>query len=145
MKVDFYQLSRDPVDRVCVMLARKVMETGGRLMIVSQDPEQLSLISRSLWRAGEEEFLANGLAGDAGEALQPILLSPSMTAGNGADMVILADGNWREEALEFSRTFLLFDDGTVDGARSIWRALDARDDLERAFYRQDGGRWIKAA
>ncbi|HSM53660.1 MAG TPA: DNA polymerase III subunit chi, partial [Erythrobacter sp.] len=39
-RVDFYQLSRDPVERVAAMLARKVLQEGQRLLVVSGDPGQ---------------------------------------------------------------------------------------------------------
>jgi DNA polymerase-3 subunit chi len=29
----------------------------------------------------------------------------------------------------------------IDGARTAWRTLAARDDIERRYWTQDGGRW----
>ena len=55
---------------------------------------------------------------------------------------MVADGEWREEALAFERSFLLFDDGRIDDARTIWRALAAREDVDNRFWKQDDrGRW----
>ena len=55
-----------------------------------------------------------------------------------------ADGLWRETE-GFERTFLVFDEATLDGARACWRMLGERDGLERNFWKQDGGRWVRAA
>ena len=146
MKVDFYQLSRDPVERVATMLARKVMGVGERLLIVSADGEQRATISRALWKAGAEEFLANGDASAPGADKQPILLSESPDAKNGATMILLADGKWREEALGFDRALLLFGGDDTQAARNLWRALDSRDGVEKEIHKQDeSGRWRAGA
>ena len=141
-RVDFYQLSRDPVERVAAMLARKVLQAGQRLLVVSGDPGQRAVIGRELWRGGPEEFLANGEA-DAGHAeRQPILLSDKVEAANGASMVLLADGLWRPEALQFERALLLFGAAETDAARALWRELDGAEVVAREIHKQDeSGRW----
>ena len=144
MKIDFWQLSRDPAEKVVALIAQRVLDAGDRLLVVSADDEQRGSISRALWKAGPESFLANGEAGAKGAASQPILLSSETEAANGASHVIYADGTFRDAA-GFDRAFLLFDDNTVQAARDVWRALDGKDDLERAFFRQDGGKWVKVA
>ena len=42
-------------------------------------------------------------------------------------------------------TALRFDDNTFDAARATWRSLEGKEPLERAFFRQDGGKWVKVA
>ena len=142
MRVDFYQLSRDPVERVVAMLARKVLQAGSRLLVVSADAEQRQRFSRELWRAAPEEFLAHGETGRGHEDRQPILLSDRAEPMNGADMVLLADGIWREEALQFDRALLVFGERETDAARSLWRALDGKEEVEREIHKQDeSGKW----
>ncbi len=144
MKVDFWQLSRDPVEKVVALIAQRVMDSGDRLLVVSKDAEQREVISRALWKAGPESFLANGEADQPSAAQQPILFAETLNAANAATHVIFADGEYREPS-GFERAFLLFDDDTLDAARETWSALKSGDDLERAFFRQDGGRWVKVA
>lgn len=144
MRVDFYQLSRDTVEKVVPMLARKVCESGERLLIVSHEHAQLEAIAEGLW-AESEAFLANGLAVEPHAARQPILLSDSCSAANEAKMVLMADGAWREEARRFDRVFLMFGDATIEAARGLWRELGEAEDIERNFWKQEAGRWIKAA
>jgi len=142
MRVDFYQLSRDPVERVVVMLARKVMQAGERLLVVSGEDDHRQQLSRELWQAGPEEFLANGEASAAGADKQPILLSAGMEATNGARMVLLADGKWRPEATRFERALLLFGEGDTEAARALWRELDGDSDVTREIHKQDErGKW----
>ena len=142
MRVDFYQLSRDPVERVVAMLARKVLGTGARLLVVSADKDQRSVLSQELWRAPPQEFLANGESDAAGAERQPILLSETVEPANGATMVMLADGKWREEAAGFDRAFLLFGEADTQAARDTWRQLDGIADVEREIHKQDSqGKW----
>ena len=143
MRVDFYQLSRDPVEAALPLLARATLNAGERMLVVSADPAQLDRIGEGLW-ALPDSFLANGRAGTAHDGRQPVLLSESCEPANGARFLALADGRWREEATAFARTFLLFDDSTVEAARGVWKQLRTREDTERNFWKQEGGRWIKA-
>jgi len=144
MKVDFWQLSRDPVETVVALIAARVLGQGERLLIVSTNSEQREAISRALWKAGPESFLANGEADAAGADQQPILLSATPEPANTASHVIYADGEYRDPA-GFERAFLLFDEETVQAARGTWKSLDEAEGLERAFFRQDGGKWTKIA
>ncbi|WFL76494.1 DNA polymerase III subunit chi [Altererythrobacter arenosus] len=142
MRVDFYQLSRDPVERVTAMLARKVLQAGKRLLVLSADAEQREALSKELWRAGPEEFLANGDAAQPNVERQPILLSETPDAANGASMVLIADGKWRPEALGFERALLLFGPEDTEAARALWRELDGQDEVTREIHKQDdSGKW----
>ncbi len=144
MKVDFWQLSHDPVEKVVALIAQRVMDSGERLLVVSKDADQREAIACTLWKAGPESFLANGEASAPGADQQPILLSGTTEAQNTASHIIFADGEYREPA-GFDRAFLLFDDQTVEAARGTWRSLDEVEGLERSFFRQEGGKWAKVA
>lgn len=144
MKVDFWQLSHDPAERVCTLIAQRVLGSGERLLVVSSNPAQREAISKALWKASPTSFLANGEAGGAGDAAQPVLLSDSVDPANGAQNVIYADGQWRE-GQGMARQFMLFDEQSVQDARAAWRSLDGQENLERSFFRQDNGKWVKVA
>lgn len=144
MRVDFYQLSRDPVEAVIPLLARATFKAGERLLVISADDAQRERISRGLWSM-PGTFLANGHAGSGDDAKHPVLLSSATEPANGAAYVALADGLWREDAVRFARAFLLFDEDTVAAARTVWTGLRSREGIERHFWKQDGGRWIEAA
>ncbi|EQB09130.1 DNA polymerase III subunit chi [Sphingobium quisquiliarum P25] len=143
MQVDFYQLSRDPVDQVLPAIAARVLSLGERLLVVAADDAQLGRISTGLWEGPPESFLAHGRAGEGAESIQPVLLSQDCDAANGARHVAIADGLWRDEALNFERAFYFFDAASVDGARESWRALSRRDGVMPRFWRQDGRKWVQ--
>ncbi len=141
MQVDFYQLAGTPIEKVVPQLAGKVIENGERLLLVAGDEKLRGLLDACLWSFDPASFLPHAIAGEGGEAAQPILLSDAIAAQNGARFVMLADGLWRDEALAFARVFFLFDADKLDGARKAWRDLGARDDVEPRFWKQDGGKW----
>lgn len=141
MQVDFYQLTRDPAHVVLPAIAQKVLDEGRRLLIVSADMGQLKSISSSLWSWKAESFLAHDRAIKGNAEQQPILLSQTPDAENSARLVAIADGEWRDEALSFDRVFYLFPPQNTDQARAAWKALGARQDVERRYWRQDGGKW----
>lgn len=141
MQVDFYQLTRDPAEKVLPFIAQRVLDDKGRLLIVSDDSTQLDAISLSLWNAKADSFLAHAKTGEGDDALQPILLSGTTEAANGARFVAIADGNWRLVEKIFDRVFYLFPPSHTDNARAAWRALG--DSIERRYWKQDGGKWMQ--
>lgn len=143
MRIDFYQLSRDPVEAALPLIARATLNAGERLLVVSADAAQLGRIGEALWAKLPESFLAHGRAGAGHEGRQPILLSADPVAANGARFMALADGVWREGDPAFARTFLMFDEATLQPARDCWRMLGTRDGVERHFWKQEGGKWVE--
>lgn len=143
MRVDFYHLTRDPAERVVPVLASRTLGMGERMLIVSADPDHRALLSQALWTHTPESFLAHGDLDGPNPQVQPLLLADRVEAANGANFIALADGLWRDEALAFSRIFLLFGDATIAGARKAWVTLAAREGLARHYWKQDGGKWVE--
>ncbi len=143
MRVDFYQLTRDPAEKVLPVIAQKILDQGQRLLIVSTDKGQLEGISKALWSWKPDSFLAHQEAGDGDDSIQPILLSQVPIAANGAKFIALADGIWCDEAMSFDRAFYLFPTERTDDARAAWRALGDNADIERRYWKQDGGKWVQ--
>lgn len=143
MRVDFYQLSRDPAEGVLPQIARNSLKAGERLLVVSGDDGQLGRISEGLWTKLPESFLAHGRSGGEHDARQPILLSGSLEPANAARFLAIADGVWRDSDAPFERVFFLFDDATLQAARDCWRMLGQRDGLERRFWKQQDGKWVE--
>ena len=113
------------------------------MLVVADDADLLERLDNALWEAAAEDFLAHGTAGGPHDARQPILLSGTCASGNGAKLLALADGHWREEADAFERVFLFFDDTGRSAARATWRRFDDRADVEREFHELVGGKWVR--
>jgi DNA polymerase-3 subunit chi len=145
VQVDFYQLAGTPAEQVIATLAQKVLAADGRLLIVAEDEPFLARLDRMLWDQGSTNFIPHGLAGGADDARQPVLLSTSPDAPNLARNMLIADGIWRDAALSYDRSFYLFDGPTLDGARLAWKLLAGREGVERRYWAQESGKWVKKA
>lgn len=146
MQVDFYHLTATPIERALPQIAAKVVEGGGRLLIVSAREDQRVAIDRLLWTYNAESFLPHAQVGAGDDTLQPVLLAPGVDAANAARYVALIDGRWRDEALDFDRAFHFFEDDHIQPARAAWKGLAGRDGVERRYWKQtDSGRWEQAA
>jgi DNA polymerase-3 subunit chi len=143
MQVDFYQLAGSPAEQVIASIAEKVLESDGRLLIVAEDGGFLARLDRLLWDQAPTSFLPHGLSGGSDDARQPILLSTSPDAPNQARHMLIADGTWREAALTYDRSFYLFDDATLEGARFAWKLLAGREGVDRRYWAREGGKWVR--
>ena len=145
MQVDFYQRGDVPLEQVNTSISDKILALIGRLIVVGSDEAALARLNRMLWDQGPTSFLPHALAGGADDARQPILLTTSPDAPNLARNILIADGEWREAALDYDRAFHLFDDGTIEQARLAWKLLSGREGVERRYWRYEDGRWTRVA
>ncbi len=140
MRVDFYHLTARPLEQVLPSICEKVLAGGERLLVVAEEG-LLAGLDEALWSYSRDSFLPHGR--ERPES-QPVLLSATPEAANGATNIALADGVWREAALGFARTFYFFDEGGREPARDAWRALKGRADVESRYWKQDErGRWVQ--
>ena len=145
MRVDFYQLGAISAENVVAALGTKLIEDGQRLLVVADDEAMLARLDRMLWDQGATSFLPHGQAGGADDAAQPNLLSTGSDAPNLARNLLIADGEWRDAALGYDRAFYLFDGDSLEAARLAWKLLAGRDGVERNYWANEDGRWIKKA
>ena len=145
MLVDFYQLGSTPPEQVIASIADKLLAQDGRLIIVAEEEGLLARLDRMLWDQGATTFRPHAIAGGSDDARQPILLTTSPDAPNLARNMLIADGQWREAALAYDRVFYLFDDATLEGARLAWKLLAGREGVERRYWAQEVGKWVKKA
>jgi DNA polymerase-3 subunit chi len=138
MIVDFYHLGASPLERVLPAIAEKVLASGERLLVVAEEGV-LARLDEQLWTYGRDSFLPHGRDRPK---MQPVLLSSSPDAVNGATHIALADGRWREESRDFARSFYLFDGARLDEARGVWRSLKGNAEAECRYWKQEGGKWV---
>jgi DNA polymerase III subunit chi len=120
-----------------------LLAEGSRLLVVAEDEGLLARLDRMLWDQGPTSFIPHGLAGGTDDARQPILLSSQTDAPNLARNMLIADGQWRDAALNFDRAFYLFDGETLEGARLAWKLLAGREGVERRYWAQEDGKWVR--
>ncbi len=142
MRVDFYHLTETAAEAAVAQIAQKALAGGQRMLVVAEGEGRLEAISTALW-SRDGAFLANGRVGGEHDARQPILLSDTLEAANGAQILALADGQWRESE-GFARVLFFFDGSTIEPARMRWRDIKSREGVECRYNKQEGGRWIEA-
>ncbi|OYY90877.1 MAG: DNA polymerase III subunit chi [Sphingomonas sp. 28-66-16] len=146
MQVDFYHLTVRPLDRVLPRIAEKVVEAGGRLLIVADDAGRREMLDKLLWSYAPDSFLPHAQLGAGDDAAQPVLIAGDVVAANGARNIAIADARWRDAALQFDRAFHFFDDEAIVEARAAWRALADAPGVERRYWKQtETGGWEQAA
>jgi DNA polymerase-3 subunit chi len=146
VKVDFYHLTARPLERVLPRIAERVLADGGRLLVVEADETRRRALDRLLWEYAPEAFLPHAQLGEGDDRAQPVLIAGEVNAANNARNIALVDGTWRDEALDFERTFHFFDEDRIQAARAAWKALADRQGVERRYWKQnEAGRWEQAA
>lgn len=146
MQVDFYHLTRQPLDRVLPQIAEKVLAAGNRLLIVVADDDERARLDRHLWTWAPDAFLPHAQVGAGDGKTQPVLLSADIDAANGARQIALADGIWRPDALDFERVFHFFDEQRIADARAAWKLVKDREGVEPRYWKQnEAGRWEQAS
>jgi len=144
VRIDFYQLgSGAGAESVIAALSAKLVADGERLLVVAEEEAVLARLDRQLWSQSPVSFLPHGIAGGPDDSRQPILLSTGLDAPNGARNLLLADGNWREAAQHFDRTFYLFEEANIDQARNAWKSLAGDTERERHYWAQSDGKWVE--
>jgi DNA polymerase-3 subunit chi len=111
--------------------------------VIASDEAFLARLDRVLWDQDATAFLPHAIAGGSDDARQPILLSTNPDAPNLARNMLIADGEWRDAALSYDRSFHLFDAETLEGARLAWKLLAGRDGVKRRYWAQEGGKWVQ--
>ena len=145
MKVDFYHLTRSPLDRVLPRIAQRLHDDGERLLLLSEDADQRRHLDMLLWTYAPDSFLPHAEAGAGDDTLQAVLIAPEPTDASAARNVAIVDGRWRDEALTFDRAFHFFGEEHIAAARAAWKGLADREDVERRYWRQGDGGWEQAA
>jgi DNA polymerase-3 subunit chi len=140
--VDFYHLATAPIERVLPRICERLLEDGQRLLIVA-DAGLLGQLDTQLWSYSRDAFLPHGRSDKAGAEAQPILLGTATDPRNGATNIALADGVWRQEALEFARTFYFFDNAHLEEARKAWRMLGEQECQRRYWKQGERGKWVE--
>jgi DNA polymerase III subunit chi len=148
-EVLFYQLQRQPIDKVLPVLLEKSLERGWRVAVQSSSEERIEALDALLWTYRDDSFLPHGTYKENSAADQPILLTVNGDNPNRAGVRFLIDGSPMPiDAEAYDRVVLLFDGEDPDAleeARRHWR--DAKGlGLEVTYWQADErGRWQRKA
>lgn len=147
-EVLFYQLDRQPLDRVLPGLLEKTLERGWRAVVQAGSKERAEALDALLWTYAEESFLPHGMARDGFAAEQPVYLTAADDNPNGATVRFLVDGAEANGLSAYDRVVFLFDGRDEDAlaqARTQWKRVKAEGLAATYWQQNEHGRWEKKA
>ena len=135
-EIGFYHLTRTTLEQALPRLLGRVLDGGGRAMVLCASAERIAALDAALWQCEDPPWLPHGsplAAGLPGEpSLQPIWLTTADAgpagAPNGARFLFLVDGAETARLDAFDRAFDLFDGNdpaALEAARRRWSAAKA--------------------
>jgi DNA polymerase-3 subunit chi len=141
----FYHLTQRPMEDTLAMLLGKARQAGWRVAVRGTDLARLTWLDEKLWLGSEDGFLPHGMAGGPHDADQPILLTTTADAANGATCVMSLDGAAvsAQEVAALARVCILFDGNDpvqLETARDQWKALKQASAAAQ-YWSEDSGRW----
>lgn len=144
----FYHLQTRRLDAALPQLLDKAYRRGWRSVVMLGSPERVEHMAEHLWTYRPDSFLPHGSAADGFPQRQPIYLTAEAETPNGADLLFLADGAWREDFGTFARICLLFDGRdpeALQAARASWRSCRSAGHHLTYWQESGQGQWHKAA
>ena len=145
----FYQLQRQPIERVLPPLLERSIERGWRVVVQAASDERVEALDAHLWTYRDDGFLAHGTYREGEADAQPVLLTVHDHNPNAANVRFLIDGApVPADAGAYQRIVLLFDgedEEALATARGHWADAKARG-FEVTYWQADeNGRWEKKA
>ena len=127
------------------LLLEKSLERGWRAVVETSSRERATALDAMLWSFRDDSFLPHGIAGDATDPDQPVLITTDEGNANAAQVRFFVDRAVPQTGKGYQRIVYLFsghDPDAVGEAREAWKALREGNDL--TYWQQDEtGRWVK--
>ena len=129
------------------MLLERSLERGWHAVIETSSRERAEALDAMLWTYRDDSFLPHGIAGDASDPDQPVLITTDDGNANAAQVRFFVDRSVPHSGEGYARIVYMFsghDPDAVTEAREAWKAL--RDGNELTYWQQDdAGHWVKKA
>src|SRR5687767_2815810 len=144
----FYHLENQPLERVLPVLLEKTLERGWKAVIEAGSRERAEALDATLGTWRDDSFLPHGLAGEATDKLQPVLITTDAQNANSANVRFFVDRAVPRDVAGYERIVYLFsghDPDAVAEARAAWKALSTPANTVTYWQQDAGGRWVKKA
>jgi DNA polymerase-3 subunit chi len=148
-EVLFYHLTETPLESAIPPMLEASLKRGWAVVLRVGSPERAEALNAHLWTYRDDSFLPHGGPSDGPPAAQPIYVTAGTEVPNAPHVLMLADGAVAglPEMGAVMRTCILFDardPAAVQAARAAWKEVAAAG-LKAIYWKQDGGKWQKAA
>ena len=147
-EVLFYHLERQPLEKVLPSLLEKTVQRGWRAVVQTGSQDRLEALDLALWTYSDDSFLGHGTQKDGFAADQPVYLTTSDDAPNGAKVRFFVDGASAADLSGLVRAIFMFDgndDEATVHARVQWKAAKAAGHACTYWQQTPEGRWEKKA
>ena len=145
-EIGFYHLTRTGIDQALPQLLGRVLEQGGRAVVLCGSEERRDALDASLWLSERPDWLPHGTVRMGHAESQPVWLTTEDENPNGAGFLFLLDGMSSAGMAGYARVFDLFDgqdETAVAAARERWKAAkEAGHAL--AYWKQGARGWERA-
>jgi DNA polymerase-3 subunit chi len=145
----FYHLERRRIEQALPDFLEAALAEGYRIVVQTPSREWRDALNERLWTYREDSFLPHGSAADGDPTSQPIFLTETDEAPNGATLRVLlgpADVERFRDA-ECERVIVLFDsrdEAAMAEARTAWKQLTSGGGAPSYWKEGDEGGWVKA-
>jgi len=147
-RLDFYHLTRSPLDRALPRLLTRAWRSGARIVVLAGSMERVRALNGLLWTFDANAWLPHGCVDEGHAADQPIWLTDREERPNGATLAVVTDGMAVADPADWERVLDLFDghdDAAVQAARARWRAAREADHALHYWQQTEHGGWVEKA
>jgi len=147
-EIGFYHLTTRSLDWALARLLDRALSLQKRAVVIAGSSERVESLSGQLWTFDPNSFLPHGTAKDGQAGHQPVWLTADDENPNGAQFVMLVDGQETAKLGDYERCFEIFDGrdpAQVDRARAHWTAYKAAGHTVTYWKQNDAGSWEKGA
>ena len=132
----FYHLETQPLERVLPVLLERSLERGWRAVVETSSRERAEALDAMLWSYRDDSFLPHGIAGEASDPDQPVLIMTETENPNVADVRFYVDRAVPRSGEGYQRIVYMFSghdpDAVTEARRTIKPEIPLRgvDDIE---------------
>jgi DNA polymerase III, chi subunit len=145
----FYHLTESRLEEALPPLLEKSLERGWKVSVHLGSEERRDALDAHLWTFRDDSFLPHGIDRDAETARrQPVLLTLSPEAANGASVRFAVDGAALPSLEGCDRLVLMFDghdQDQLDAARAQWKELKSAGHALTYWQQTPVRRWERKA
>ena len=143
-EISFYQIRRQPVERVLLRLLEKVLAGTGRAVVRLAGEAEAAVFDTALWTVDADSFLPHGSTKSKHPEAQPVYLTDGEDNPAGAAFAFILSGAPAGGLEDFKRVFFLFDgevEAELAAARVHWKNLKGGDMNLTYWAQSQSGAW----
>lgn len=143
--VNFYHLSRRPVEDALPLLVARVLAGGQRLLIHAATPVFAKALDDRLWTFDAESFLPHASPGSSIDpTFEHVWITTDTDNLNKAKVLLLADQTNSPHIATMEKVLIVFDGRhreSLQEARAAWKSLKEAGHTLRYFQENEDGGW----